>query len=106
MENGKDKRRYERIKIGSDKIYDLSEGGMFIRTTEPKRLGAVIALEIKLFENQTPVRVKARVLRIVYEKGASKQFPPGMAVEFLDLSEENRERIRVYIKTKKKQASL
>ncbi len=97
----KNKRRFERVKINSEKIYDLSEGGIYIRTTEPRPLGSMIALELKLFENDQPVKVKGKVIRIVYPKGAPKKFPPGMAVQFIDLDEESREKIRKYIKSRK-----
>lgn len=97
----KEKRRYERVKINSEKIYDLSEGGIYIRTKEPKPLGSTIALELRLFENEEPVRVKGKVIRIIYEKGAPKNFPPGMAVEFIDIDEKCREIIRKYIRARK-----
>jgi uncharacterized protein (TIGR02266 family) len=101
MEAQREKRRFERVKIDSEKIYDLSEGGIYIRTTEPKRLGSIIALELKLSEKERALLVKGRVLRIIYQSSARQKFPPGMAVEFIDLTELQREKIRTYIKQKK-----
>lgn len=101
MREGKNQRVYERIRIDSDHIYDLSEGGIYIKTTEPKRLGALVGLELKLFENENQFVAKGRVIRIVYEKGAQKKFPPGMAIKFEPLSESDKEKIRLYIRSKK-----
>jgi Tfp pilus assembly protein PilZ len=101
MEHPRDKRKYERIKIDSGKIYDLSEGGIYIQTTEPKQLGSLIAMEIKLFENDKPLLVKGRVIRIIYKSGARQKFPPGMAVQFEGLSEQDREKIRAFLLSKK-----
>jgi len=97
----KNKRKFERVKINSEKIYDLSEGGIYIRTTEPRPLGSIIALELKLFENDEPILVKGKVIRIVYPKGAPKKFPPGMAVQFIELDEQHREKIRRYVQQRK-----
>lgn len=105
MGNLREKRRYQRIKIDSGKIYDLSEGGIYIHTTEPKRLGSLIAIELKLFEGQEPILVKGKVLRIIYESGARQKFPPGMAVEFVGLTEEERQKIRAFIQKKQSSGS-
>jgi len=100
MEPTGEKRKYGRIKIDSGKIYDLSEGGIYIQTTEPKRLGSLIAMELKLFEKEKAILVKGRVLRIIYQMGARQNFPPGMAVEFEELRDQEREKIRAYILSK------
>jgi len=95
------KRLYERAVIDSRRIYDLSEGGVYIKTLEPKRLGTLVGLELKLFENEHPVLVKGRVIRIIYEKGGQKRFPPGMAIRFEPVPEPERQKIRLYISSKK-----
>jgi uncharacterized protein (TIGR02266 family) len=95
------KRLYERVRIDSGRIYDLSEGGVYVKTKEPKRLGSLVGLELKLFDDQPPFLVKGQVIRIIYEKGGQKIFPPGMAVQFEPLANEHREKIRTYIQNKK-----
>jgi Tfp pilus assembly protein PilZ len=101
MENARNKRLYERVKIDSERIYDLSEGGLYIKTKEPKRLGSLVGLELKLFDDEPPFMVKGQVIRIIYEKGSRKNFPPGMAVQFEPLPLQYREKIRTYIQNKK-----
>ena len=97
-----EKRKFERVNIDSNKIYDLSEGGIYIRTREPKRLGSLVAMELKLFEKERAILVKGRVLRIIYQDAARQKFPPGMAIEFEGVSESDCEKIRVYLLGKKR----
>jgi uncharacterized protein (TIGR02266 family) len=101
MERARYKRKSERVVIDSGKIYDLSEGGIYIRTIEPKRLGSLIAMELKLLDQEKPLLVKGRVLRIIYEMGARQKFPPGMGVQFEELSEQDKQKIRQYLSHKK-----
>lgn len=101
MDTEKNKRLYERIRIDSGKLYDLSEGGVYVKTKEPKRLGSLLGLELKLFDDEPPFLVKGRVIRIIYEKGGLKNFPPGMAVQFEHLPAETCEKIKKYILDKK-----
>jgi len=101
MDRGQNKRLYERIVLDSERIFDLSEGGVYVKTKEPRRLGSLVGLEMKLFEGENPVLVRGRIIRIIYEKGGLKRLPPGMAVQFDNLSEADRERIRTFISRKK-----
>jgi len=101
MDSGREKRINDRIVIDSGHIYDLSEGGVYIKTTDPRRLNALVGLELRLSDREPPILVKGRVIRIIYEKGAPKKFPPGMAVKFEPLPKESTDKLRVYIQSKK-----
>ena len=94
-------RLYDRVVIDSGRIYDLSEGGVYVKTTEPKRLGTLVGLEIRLFNSKQPLVVCGRVIRIIYKQGGKKNLPPGMAIVFETLSEPDRELIRAYVEHKK-----
>jgi uncharacterized protein (TIGR02266 family) len=101
MDKTQNKRIFERVVINSDRIYDLSEGGVYIKTKEPKRLGALVGVEMKLFEREDPVCAKGKIIRIIYERGGLKRFPPGMAIQFTSIDEKEREKIRLYISSRK-----
>lgn len=97
-ETGKDRRRFERIRLDHlRQCKDLGEGGFYIMTERPRRLGSMVNFEIKLEEDQPPVRGRGRVVRIIHRAGAIGGDPPGMAVEFVELAEEDRDRIRAVV---------
>jgi hypothetical protein len=83
-----DKRRDQRIDFflqvminghqGLQKIKDFSLSGLFIKVQDPSRFkeGDEIDLVLKLPHENDPIRVKARIMRVIME---------GIAVEFVDL---------------------
>jgi uncharacterized protein (TIGR02266 family) len=99
---GGGKRRHERIKLSWNKsVVNLSEGGMYVRTDEPRRLGSIVYFEIKLDADQAPIQGTGRVIRVLHKGGAGTSGdPPGMALEFVELTPESRERIRRFIALK------
>lgn len=96
---GRKVRKHERIKLSwSKSIVNISEGGAYIRTDEPRRLGSKVHFEIKLEPDKPPVRGMGKVIRVIHKKGATKKGdPPGMALEFMDVSSEDRARIRHFV---------
>ncbi|GEM_PF-1151420 len=103
-ESGKDrgKRQHERIQLLWNKsVVNLSEGGMYVRTDEPRRLGSIVYFEIKLDADQEPIQGTGRVIRVLHKGGAGTSGdPPGMALEFVELAPESLERIRRFIALK------
>jgi uncharacterized protein (TIGR02266 family) len=92
---GRERRRFGRIKLDHLKLcHDISEGGFYIRTDRPRRLGSLVNFEIKLEENKPPIRGRGRVVRIIHQAGAVGSDPPGMAIEFVEIEPADRERIR------------
>lgn len=72
---------------------NLSEGGLFIATLAPGRIGATIELELALPDGGPPIAVGAVVRWI--RGGEDGDVPaPGMGVQFIDLPAEALDRIR------------
>jgi len=101
---GRDKRKYERVNVTSSKHFaDISEGGVFIKTDNPRRLGSKLHLDIKLEGFDEHIRTLARVIRVIHKAGATKKRPAGMALEFLDLPEETKIQLQSLIKKLRQQ---
>jgi len=95
---GRERRRYPRIKLSHPRqCHNLSEGGFYMLTERPRRLGTLVDFELKLDDDKNPIRGRGRVVRIIHLAGAVGADPPGMAVEFVELSREDRERIRAVV---------
>ena len=76
-------------------ISTLSENGFFVRTLNPRSIGAVLSVTIII--RSIPVKVKAIVLRsVTINPGLFKE--PGMAMRFVEISPTDRELIRNFIK--------
>jgi len=65
---------------------NISRGGIFIRTREPRPVGTLLALELKLQTGETVLRGQG-VVRWVQAESATASPPnaPGMGVQFTDL---------------------
>lgn len=66
---------------------NLSEGGMFIKTRNPRPVGTMIFLEFRLLDGQELVRVKGEVIWICREEEPGGNRTPGMGIRFVDLDE-------------------
>lgn len=96
---GREKRRYERIRVGScDKLWNLSEGGAFVASDSPRRLGSVFLFEIKLGQKKRVIKSLAKVIRVLHKPNPKIGEPAGMAIQFLDISREDYETLRAYLK--------
>ena len=67
---------------------NINEGGMFIETDNPAELDDVVQLQMRFPELESPVQVGGRVAWTSDGKDGS---PPGMGIEFLDLTREIRD---------------
>ncbi len=106
-ESGRQKRQHERVKIASSKNFsDISEGGVFIKTGNPRRLGSVLSLEIKLEGFPESLRVMAKVIRVIHPAGATPHQPAGMAMQFVNPTEEIRQKVRDFIVKLKQENSV
>ncbi len=73
----------------------ISEGGLYLRTLTPKPKNALTPVKILIGDRET--RAKAVVLyTCAIEDGLFKE--PGMAIKFLEISEEDRNYVRNFIK--------
>ncbi len=70
---------------------DISQGGIFIPTNDPKPIGVVINLTLIHPESGEEIEVQGKVVRVVAETEArekrDRHLMPGMGIEFINLSE-------------------
>src|SRR5262245_31461069 len=69
---------------------NINEGGMFIETENPATIDSVVQLQIRLPELDKPIRLGGRVAWLSDGKGQS---PPGMGIEFQEMTPELRSKI-------------
>jgi len=69
---------------------NINEGGMFIETESPAALDSVVQLQVRLPDLERPIKLGGRVAWISDGKADS---PPGMGIEFQDLTPELRRTI-------------
>ncbi len=69
---------------------NINEGGMFIETDNPAELDDVVQLQMRFPELESPVQVGGRV---AWTSDGKEDGPPGMGIEFLDLTVEARDTI-------------
>ena len=105
MEGPHDKRAGERMPVGIavrlshgtvDEFVEkfavnISRGGVFIRTREPKPVGTRVSFELRLAGGEAVVRGQG-VVRWVQAEGTPGRPPtaPGMGIQFTDLDEPSR----------------
>lgn len=75
---------------------NISEGGVYLRTIEPLPEKRALHLKFILPRDTTEIKATAEVVR-TESLGIQIETEPGMALQFTDISEENRLRIRNYI---------
>jgi CheY-like chemotaxis protein len=81
--------------IGTDYVTELSEGGIFVRTLNPRPVNAVLPVTIMI--RSMPIKVKAMVVRsVTLSPGLFHE--PGMGMKFVDISATDREVLRNVIK--------
>ena len=75
---------------------NINEGGIFIETDNPERLGSSVALQFKLPGSDEPIEVIGIVVRI--SDGSSPDDPSGMGIEFGDLNASACQRINQLVR--------
>ena len=80
-------------------IFDISPGGVFVKTNSPLNPGEMINLRIRLPDKGKDVEVLGEVIwSNSQERVARKRkYPQGMGIRFLKLSTEDRIRMSVNI---------
>jgi uncharacterized protein (TIGR02266 family) len=73
---------------------NINEGGVFVETDTPASLDSVVQLQFQLPGSRVPLKVDGRVVRVVPD-GTDE--PPGMGVEFEDLTDQDRAHIDVLV---------
>lgn len=75
---------------------DISASGMFIGTVNPRRKGEQFALQFTIPGAPAPICINAEVVW-TREHSTSAEFPPGMGIRFLDITEEAAAAIRTFV---------
>ena len=102
--DGSERRRHERIDLNlliqyrfdtfdefmSEYAADVSEGGMFIETDEPRDVGDMIYLQFALRDGTRLIEGLGRVVRVVPERAGQ---PGGMGIEFVNMDEDSQDLI-------------
>lgn len=83
---------------------DISLGGMFIRTSEPREEGQLVYLQFYLRDGAKLIEGLGRVVRSIPPEDATGQRVPGMGVEFLNFDEPSLELIRQIVERNLKRA--
>lgn len=106
--NGADRRRYPRVPLSlliqyrfdtledflSEYSTNISIGGMFIRTDQPKDEGTLVYLQFYLRDGAKLIEGLGRVVRVNSADPADNQIASGMGIEFINFDEESMELIR------------
>lgn len=66
---------------------NLSPGGIFLRTDEPRELGSIVYLQFSLKDGSRLIEGMGKVVRV--NPPGQQQRVPGMGVEFLNFDEES-----------------
>jgi len=72
---------------------NMSRGGLFIRTRDPRPVGTLLALEIRLQTGETVIRAQGVVRWVQKPEGGTPARPPlapGMGIQFTQLDEASR----------------
>lgn len=78
----------------SDFTANINEGGVFIETDTPAPLDSIVQIQFSLPGTGTPVKTRARVVRITDGSGHE---PQGMGLEFDDLDSSARSAINALV---------
>ncbi len=75
-------------------ITDISETGIFIRTTTPEPAGTHLNLRFRLDDASPPIQIEGEVTWVnPYRPGNMNNLHPGMGIKFIDLDDELKARL-------------
>jgi type IV pilus assembly protein PilZ len=105
----RDRREHERVAMclevdyGCDDTFlfayitDMSAMGIFIQTTKPQSPGTLLSLRFRA-PDSTLIEVEGRVIWVNHPRGPDS-INPGMGVQFVDLTQPQREQILKLVRT-------
>jgi len=92
-------RRRSRDELKRERTFNLSTGGMFLRSLEPELAGSSVEIAIDLADGADTIEASARVVYArPYSLGATALYPAGMGLCFQELAEAHRQRIAAFIR--------
>jgi uncharacterized protein (TIGR02266 family) len=86
----------------TDWAVNLSRGGMFINTSHPAGVGSNVKLILSLPDGASTFELTGRVARVIEVDNPARSVP-GMAVEFVDIDDEKRDRIERFVEKLRKE---
>jgi hypothetical protein len=78
-------------------LADVSVTGAYLTTRAPLRVGHTHTLRLLVAPDRTEMELQAKVVRVAQLDHESPDHPRGVAVRFLDLDDETRERLQVFV---------
>ncbi len=75
---------------------NVSEGGLFVATHSLREIGSIIHLTFQLPDRARPIEVEA-VVRWIRLFSEASDVPPGLGLQFVDLSDEDAHAIRTFV---------
>ena len=80
-------------------IGNLATGGLFIKTTQTVPAGTVLNLEFNLPESDHLIQVKGKVIWLRSKEESDERKPPGLGIQFVEMSSEDIKLLKNYIGT-------
>jgi hypothetical protein len=78
-------------------LADVSVTGAYLTTRAPLSVGDTHLLKLLMVPEKIEMALQAEVVRVAQEDHESTDHPRGVAVRFLDLDDEARDRLQVYV---------
>lgn len=79
------------------KLTNISAGGAFIQHPNPEPVGTLIDLTFQLPNDENIIETKAKVVWKYMQGGKALPNGTGMGIEFIEISQEDKDRIHGYI---------
>lgn len=80
-------------------ITDISETGIFVRTTSPEQPGTLLNLRFAPGDGESQIEVEGEVIWInPYRPGVPDNLHPGMGIRFVGLDDDLRDRLLELVK--------
>jgi CRP/FNR family cyclic AMP-dependent transcriptional regulator len=80
-------------------IGNLATGGLFIKTNQTVPTGTLLNLEFNLPDSDYLIQAKGKVIWVRSQEESEEKRPPGIGIQFTEMSSEDRNLLRDYIAT-------
>ena len=80
-------------------IGNLASGGLFIKTTQTVPAGSILNLEFNLPGSDHLIQAKGKVVWARSKEESDERKPPGLGIQFIEMSSEDTNLLRNYIAT-------
>ena len=82
-------------------IGNLGTGGLFIKTTQTVPAGTILNLEFNLPDSDHLMQAKGKVIWARSKDESDERKPPGLGIQFIEMSSEDTKLLKTYIATYK-----